>query len=88
MTVHSHQEIIDSIKAEFPHVVDVREDSYYGNNRYLDTQLQLITWLTSNGLENHRDYKSLYNEKNGVCYRRFFFKDPNKAMIFKLSWVN
>jgi hypothetical protein len=62
---------------QFPHIIRAR---YYENG--VD-KLRMITWLNTYEQELHRDFEVA--NKDG--FRLFYFKDPDVASLFKLTWV-
>ena len=50
-------------------------------------KLRLIMWFNNQGLENHRDYLTVGWWDGNQAWQSFAFVDPNKAMLFKLSFV-
>jgi hypothetical protein len=50
-------------------------------------KLRLIMWFNSHNLDNHRDYVTGGWWDGSQSWQSFAFVDPNKAMLFKLSFM-
>lgn len=74
---------------EFPHVVTLPEKArVHTPGSEAAEKLRFILWLTGQNLDNTVDYiTESWCDQDRRHYKSFAFRNPNKAMLFKLSFA-
>lgn len=71
----------------FPHVVHLQDALGGTPGARQSEKLRFALFFAKNGLEAHRDFTHENWVKDKVYMTSFYFRDPQIAMLFKLSFL-